>query len=156
MSMCWHLQNFKQKIQLISVRNLAWISQQDEFWDREVRFKRQVRGTIFFIFKKCARFFLDVLLPSFWYRWKAWSLTMMLHGQNIVRGPIQNFLEAIEVEWYYDRKLEWTQSEKGVEKNQSMSLFAPIRRCINVVHAPTQTHKSMNIFTSCLVIYRSS
>ena len=35
---------------------------------------------------------------------------------EIVPGPVQNFLETIEVEWYYERNLELKQSEKGIEK----------------------------------------
>ena len=41
---------------------------------------------------------------------------MMLHGQNIVPDPIENFLEAIEAEWYYETKLEYKQTQQGVEK----------------------------------------
>ena len=41
---------------------------------------------------------------------------MLLHSQNNAPDPIENFLEAIEVEWYYETMLKRKQIQKGVEK----------------------------------------
>ena len=67
--------------------------------------------------------------------------------------PIENSLEVIEVEWYYETKMGVKTNSEGSRKMQGLSLFfAPIRRRIHVAHAPAQTHESMNIFTPYPVI----
>ena len=90
-----------------------------------------------------ARFFLDVLLQWLWYRWKAWCLKMMLHGQNIVPDPIENFLEAIEAEWYYETS--WSKSKlKRESKNEG---------CVFVFFFHQAVHKRCSYANSNTRVY---
>ena len=68
---------------------------------------------------------------------------MMLHGQNIVPDPIENFLEAIEAEWYYETS--WSKSKlKRESKNEG---------CVFVFFFHQAAHKRCSYANSNTRVY---
>ena len=67
----------------------------------------------------------------------------MLHGQNIVPDPIENFLEAIEAEWYYETS--WSKSKlKRESKNEG---------CVFVFFFHQAAHKRCSYANSNTRVY---